>query len=173
LADAVMAALGSRFHSLSEEDVCILADLYTATPSAAGAMAEAVEEPEGSLTLAEREQCPSTPPNEAGGDEAAGSPAVSINAAPGDKGAISSPEDESSEDESPRGEGHAVSVELPIDVSLPKWRTISQRLRGQRGGGRRLTSLARRLTRMSLGQEPEVPANGPVDSQGPPSLSFA
>ena len=128
LADAVMAALGSRFHSLSEEDVCILADLYTATPSAAGAMAEAVEEPEGSLTLAKQEQCPSTPPNEAGGDEAAGSPAVSVNAVPGDKGAISSPEDESSEDESPRGEGHAISVELPIDISLPKWRTISQRL---------------------------------------------
>ena len=131
LADAVMAALGSHFHSLSEEDVCILADLYTATPSAAGATAEAVEEPEGSLTLAEREQCPSTPPNEAGGDEAAGSPAVSINALPGDKGAISSPEDESSKDESPRGEGRAVSGELPIDVSLLKWRTISQHLRGQ------------------------------------------
>ena len=53
LADAVMAALGSRFHSLSEEDVCILADLYTATPSAAAVMAEAAKEPEGSLTLAE------------------------------------------------------------------------------------------------------------------------
>ena len=52
-ADAMMAALRSRFHSLSEEDVCILADLYTATPSAAAAMAEAVKELEGSLTLAE------------------------------------------------------------------------------------------------------------------------
>ena len=53
LAYAVMAALSSRFHSLSDEDVCILADLYTAALGAAMATAEAVEEPEGSLTLAE------------------------------------------------------------------------------------------------------------------------
>ena len=26
---------------------------------------------------------------------------------------------------------------------------------------------------MSFGQEPKVPANGPVDTQGPPSLTFA
>jgi hypothetical protein len=47
LADAVMAALGSRFECLSDEDVCILVDLYTAAPSAATTMANAVMEPEG------------------------------------------------------------------------------------------------------------------------------
>ena len=41
LADAVMAALGSRFERLSDEDVRILAELYTAAPSAATTMADA------------------------------------------------------------------------------------------------------------------------------------
>jgi hypothetical protein len=83
-------------------------------------MADAVEESEGLTTLAKQEKYSPHLPIEAGGNEAAGSPVASIAAVPGDKGAISSPEDESSEDESPRGEGRAVSVELPIDVSLPK-----------------------------------------------------
>jgi hypothetical protein len=52
LADAVMAALRSRYKSLNKEDVCILADLYTNTPSAAMMMTEAVAVPEGPGTLA-------------------------------------------------------------------------------------------------------------------------
>ncbi len=53
LADAVMAALGSRFEGLSDEDVRILADLYTAAPSAATTMANVVMAPEGQSNLAE------------------------------------------------------------------------------------------------------------------------
>jgi glycosyltransferase A (GT-A) superfamily protein (DUF2064 family) len=53
LADAVMAALGSRFECLSGTVVCIFADLYTAAPSAATTMADAVMEPEGPTILAE------------------------------------------------------------------------------------------------------------------------
>ena len=41
LADAVMAALGSRFERLSDEDVRILAELYTAAPSAVITTADA------------------------------------------------------------------------------------------------------------------------------------
>ena len=53
LANAVMAALGSRFERLSDEDVCILAKLYTAAPSAATTTAAAAVEPEGLNVLAE------------------------------------------------------------------------------------------------------------------------
>jgi hypothetical protein len=45
--DAMMAALGSRFECLSNEDVRILMDLYTAAPSAAMMTANAVVELEG------------------------------------------------------------------------------------------------------------------------------
>jgi hypothetical protein len=84
-------------------------------------MTDAVMEPEGLTTLAEQEQCTPHSPIEAGGDEAAGSPAASITTVPGDKGAISSPDDDLSVDESPSGEGHTILVELPVDDSLPKW----------------------------------------------------
>ena len=53
LADAVMTALRSRFERLSDEDVRILAELYTAAPSAAMTTADAVVEPEGPNVLAE------------------------------------------------------------------------------------------------------------------------
>jgi hypothetical protein len=53
LVDAMMAAIGSRFECLSDEDVRILADLYTAAPSAAMTTADAVVEPESLNTLAE------------------------------------------------------------------------------------------------------------------------
>ena len=52
LADAVMVALSNRFERLSNEDVHILADLYTAAPSAAMTTADAVVEPEGPNVLA-------------------------------------------------------------------------------------------------------------------------
>jgi hypothetical protein len=83
-------------------------------------MANAVVEPEGPNVLAEQENYPPCLPVEAGGDEAARSPAASITAVPEEKGAISSPEDDSSTDESPSGDGHTVLMELPIDNSLPK-----------------------------------------------------
>jgi hypothetical protein len=158
-----MAALGSRFERLSDEEVCILAELYTAALSAATMTADAVAEPEGPNILAERETAAPHSPVEAGGDEAAGSPTPSVAAAPEEKGAISSPEDDSSVDESPCGDGPSIPVELPVVDSLPKRWTFGRRAESKQGRGRRLASLARRLTRMSLGQEPEVPENGPVE----------
>jgi hypothetical protein len=53
LADAVMAALGNRFERLSDEDVHILVDLYTAAPRAEVKTADAVVEPKGPNVLAE------------------------------------------------------------------------------------------------------------------------
>ena len=52
LADAVMAALGSRFEQLAHEDVCT-PDLYTAAPSAVATTTNAVMAPEGQIILAE------------------------------------------------------------------------------------------------------------------------
>ena len=52
---------------------------------------------------------------------AAGSPAASITAVPVENGAISSPEDDLSVDETPCGDEHTISVETPIDKSLPLW----------------------------------------------------
>ena len=163
LADAVMAALGSRFERLSDEDVRILAELYTAAPSAATTMADAVVEPEGPNLLAERAPDSPRSPPEAGGDEAAGSPTPSVAAAAEGKGAISSPEDDSSVDESPSGDGPEEKAGQPVVDSLPTRRTFARWVESKQGRGRRLSSLARRLTRMSLGHEPEVPTNGPVD----------
>ena len=51
LADAMMAALRSRFECLSNEDVCTLADLYTAALSVVTMMADADVEPEGPNAL--------------------------------------------------------------------------------------------------------------------------
>jgi hypothetical protein len=163
LTDAVMAALSNRFERLSDEDVRIVADLYTAAPSAATTMANAVVEPEGLNILAESEHDPPHSPVEAGGDEAAGSPAPSIAAASEEKGAISSPEDDSSANESPSGDGPVVPSELPVVNSLSKWWTFGPWAKNKQGRGRCLTSLACRLTHMSLGQEPEVPKSRPVD----------
>jgi hypothetical protein len=87
--------------------------------------ADAVAEPEGPNALAERETDSPRSPIEAGGDEATGSPTPSISAAPEEKGAISSPEDDSYADESPSGDGYTILVELPVDDSLPKWQMFS------------------------------------------------
>ena len=62
----------------------------------------------------------------AGGDEAAGSPVASVTAVHEEKGAISSPEDDSSANESPSSDGHTILVELPVDDSLPKWWRFGQ-----------------------------------------------
>ena len=120
LANAVMAALGSHFKRLSEEDVHILAKLYTAAPSATMTMADVAMEPEGPNVLTEQETGKPHSPVEAGGDEAAGSPTPSVAATPEEKGAISSPEDDSSADESPCDDGPTVPVELPVADSLLK-----------------------------------------------------
>jgi hypothetical protein len=134
LADAVMAALGSRFERLSDEDVCTLTELYTAAPSAATTTADTVVEPEGPNVLAERETGTPHSPVEAGGDKAAGSPTPSVAATPEDKGAISSPVD-SSADESPSGDGLIVPVELPAVDSLPKRWTFGRRAEIKQGKG--------------------------------------
>jgi hypothetical protein len=73
LVDTVMAALGNRFERLSDEDVHILADLYTIAPSAATTTADAVVAQEGPNVLAEQESDSPRSPVETGGDEAAGS----------------------------------------------------------------------------------------------------
>ena len=167
LADAVMAALGNRFECLSDEDVRTLAELYTVAPSATTTEADATVEPEGPDILAEREQCKPLLSTEAGGDEAAGSPAASTSAGHAEKGALSSPEDDLSLDESPCGDGRTVSVELPVDRLVPSWRRHGRHNKGRGRRGLNLTSLARRLTRLSFGHELEVPPSGPVDPPGP------
>ena len=53
LVNALMAALGNCFERLSDEDVHILAEFYTAAQSAATMMADAVVEPEGPNVLVE------------------------------------------------------------------------------------------------------------------------
>ena len=85
LADAVMAALSNRFEHLSDEDVRILADLYTSAPSVATTRADAVVEQKGPNVLAEQETGTPHLPIEAGGDEAVGSPTPSVAAAPDEK----------------------------------------------------------------------------------------
>ena len=125
LADAVMAALGSRFERLSDEDVRILAELYTAAPSTATTMADAVVVPEGPNLLAERAPDSPRSPSEAGGDKAAGSPTPSVAAAAEGKGAISSPEDDLSADESPSGDGPEEKAGKPVVDSLPVGRTFA------------------------------------------------
>ena len=68
-----------------------------------------------------------------------------------------------SAEESPSGDGPVVLVGLPVVNSLLKRWTFRQRANNKQGRGLHLTSLAHRLTRISLSQEPEVPKNGPVD----------
>lgn len=83
--------------------------------------------PEGPAILAKREQCRPPSPFEAGSDEAAGTPATSVSAVSVEKGALSSPEDDASIDKSLCGDGRIISVELPVDNSLPTWRKFAQR----------------------------------------------
>jgi hypothetical protein len=135
LADAVMAALGSRFKKLSDEDVCVLAEFYTAAPSAAMMTANAVVEPDGPNILAKRETGTPHSPVEAGGDEAAGSPTPSVAATPEEKGAISSPEDDLSADETPCGDGPTVPVKLPVVDSLLKRWTFGRQAESKQGRG--------------------------------------
>ena len=113
-----MVALGPRFVSLGGEDVTAILELYEATPSAA-TMAKAVEVHEAPDSVAEQQKSSPPLPNEAGGDEAAGSPSASVNAVPEEKDALSSPEDDSSDDESQDGDGCPTPCELPVDSHFP------------------------------------------------------
>ena len=69
-----------------------------------------------------------------GGDEATRSPAANVSAVPMEKGALSSPEDDSSIDESPSGDGRTILVELPVDDSLPVWQKFLDKLSPSRSG---------------------------------------
>ena len=62
--------------------------------------------------------------DEAGGDEAAGSPAASVKPGPAEKDALSSPEDDSSIDETPCGDGLKLPGKLPVDSQIPQWHTF-------------------------------------------------
>ena len=114
LADALMVALGSRFESLSGEDVTAILELYEAALSAA-MTAEAVKVHEAMNSVAKQRGSSPPSPNEAGGDEAAGSPSASIDAVQEEKEALSSPEDDSSNDESQDCDGQPIPCELPVD----------------------------------------------------------
>jgi hypothetical protein len=63
------------------------------------------------------------------------SPATSVTAVALEKGALSSPEDDSSIYESPSGDGQTVLVELPVDDSLPVWRKFTQRAKSSEEQG--------------------------------------
>ena len=167
LAFAVMVALGSRFEQLAEEDQLTIAELYTAASSAEKTTADAVVAFDGPNTLAERDLWSPLSPHEAGGDEAAGSPAASVATVAGEKGALSSPEDDSSIDESPCGDGRPVSAELHVGDSLPSWQKFARRFKSSEEQGQRLAALARRIRAISLGAGPEVPAHGQVNTPGP------
>ena len=89
----MMSALRNHYECLSDKDISLFVDMYTATPSVVMTMADAVMVPDGLNKLTEQEQCRPCSPN-----EAAGSPAASITAVPAEKGALSSLEDDSSQD---------------------------------------------------------------------------
>jgi hypothetical protein len=141
LVDALMVALGSRFESLSGKDVTAILELYEAAPSAA-MTAEAVKVHKVPDSVAEQEGSSPRSPNEAGGDEAAGSLSASINAVPEEKDALSSPEDDSSNDGSQEGDGRPIPCELPVDVSPPTVAYPWPTARKKGGSSRRLRHLA-------------------------------
>ena len=68
LVDALMVALGSRFETLSGEDVTAIFELYEATSSAA-MTAKTVKVPEAPDSVAEQQRSSPPTPNKAGGDE--------------------------------------------------------------------------------------------------------
>jgi hypothetical protein len=92
LADAQMVALGHRSDAPGSEDMCALADLYTAVPS----------------TWREA-------------DEAAGLPALSCPSARSAEDSLSTFEDDLSLNRTPLGEDESASLcrEPPVEVLLP------------------------------------------------------
>jgi hypothetical protein len=122
LADELMVALGSRFESRSGEDVSAILELFKATPSVM-TTAEAVMVHKAPASVAEQQNPPLL--NEAGGDEAVGSPAASVKPVHAEKDIISSPKDDSSLDETPLGEDPITPGKLPVNSMIPHWRTLS------------------------------------------------
>ena len=163
---AVMAALGSRFEQLAEEDQFTIADLYTAAPSAAKATADAVVARDGPGSLAERDLSPPLSSVRTGGDEAAGSPTTSVSVDVWEKGAISSLEDDSLVDESLSGDGHTASAEPPVEDFPPSWKKFFYHSKPNALACRRLNVMARRLRKLSLDVGPDIPEHGPVDTPG-------
>jgi hypothetical protein len=122
LADELMAALGSRFDTLSGEDVTAILDLYVSTPSVVKP-ANANYVPESTRFSNGHKKLYLILLNEAGGDKATGSPGASIKAVPEGKGALSSPEDDLTIDESQNGDGCPLPLKLLVDSHFPQWRT--------------------------------------------------
>ena len=87
-------------------------------------MAEAVKVPEALGSVAKQKGSHTQTPNEAGGDEAARSPAASIKPVLAEKDALSSPEDDLSLDEPPCGDGPNIPSELPVDSQILQWGTL-------------------------------------------------
>ena len=117
LVDALVVALGSRFKSLSSEDMQAIEDMYTAMLSTR-LVANAAE---GNMASSHNPSRQGTMPHvliETGGDEATGSPATRVAATCPTNETLSSPEDDSSLDKAPSGE---VPLSLLISEQLPPW----------------------------------------------------
>ena len=95
---------------------------------------------------------------DAGGDEAAGSPATSVASAPCKTGTLSSKEDELSSDRTPMGEGAGAEPAKKV-------------ARGRRRVIRRLT---RRVSKMAIDVDHvEIPEKGPGELPGPTGATLA
>jgi hypothetical protein len=166
--EEVVAAAGGFLAKLADalsKDVNAFFELYKATTNVV-TTAEAVKVPEATGSVAkQRGLCPPSP-NEAGGDEAAGSPAASVKLAPTEKDILSSPEDDSSLDETPYGEGNIPS-ELPVDSQLPQWHTRSLQLRKKGDTRKKLHLLACQFKGMSFGADWVFPPSSPVKTPRP------
>jgi hypothetical protein len=123
LVDVLMVALGSCFESLSDEDVNTIFELYEATPSVAMTVG-LVEVPDAPDSVAKHQA--SHPPllHETGGDEAARSPAASIEPVPAEKDTLSSLKDDLLIDENPCGDRLKLLGELPVNSQIPQWHTL-------------------------------------------------
>jgi hypothetical protein len=144
LADALMIILGSHFELLSDEDVQAIGDIYTTVPST-GMVANAAD---GMMKLhpnpAEQETFPCVL-IQPGGNEAARSPVTSVAAACLKKETLSSPEDDSSLDETPCGE-------VPHPLSVSPWQRLGQHLiKRRKHCGQDLRNLTQMMKLMSFG----------------------
>jgi hypothetical protein len=105
-------------------------------------------------------------PNEAGGDEAVGSLAASIKLVPAEKDILSSPEDDSSLDETSCGEECNIPSKLPVDSQLPQWHTLSRWLKKKGDTRKKLHLLERQFKGMSFGADRMPPPSSPIKSHG-------
>ena len=84
-----------------------------------------------------------------------------------EKDALSYPEDDSSLDETPCGDGSKLPGELPVNSQIPHWCTLVRRLRKKGDTRKKLHLFARRLQEMSFGADRTSPPSGPVKTPGP------